>query len=106
MIHLAAFCESFLNRVSSSIFSGEGHLQGAEGGAGPRQGAGAQVRDVPEGDEAAVGGGGNGRGTAGEDAHGSRAAARGGDHDVSGGVPQVMEDQLALLVDAEGQTAL
>ena len=88
--------------MSSSTFSGEGHLQGAEGGAGPRQGAGAQVRDVPEGDEAEVGRGERRRG---EDCDGG--AARGGDDDVGDiGVPKVMEDQLALVVDAEGQTAL
>ena len=91
------FFKSFVNRIFST-FTGEGHFQGAEGGAGPRQGAGAQVRDVPEGDEAEVGGGGR-RGE-GDD---GRAAGGGEDDD---GVPEVMEDQLEILVDAEGETAL
>ena len=79
-------------------FSGAGHLQGAEGGAGPRQRARAQVRDVPEGDEEEVGGGG-------------RAAAEnggGGGHldEVVDRVPQVMEEQLALVDDAQGEAAI
>ena len=77
-------------------FSGAGHLQRVEGGARPRQGAGAQVRDVPEGDEEEICGGG-GAAVGGWGGRFGEAVDR---------VAEVVQDQLAVVVDAQGEAAL